>query len=153
MVILLCTSWEHFFSSMKKKVTDEKISTLRTVLGAPSMTVWTIASHRIACKVINIAHPTKRKNLFYSLVNNSSAESFSRFQLGKTSSHVENFKSQFRHSAFCWSSCKRCTSVQGQVLTNGRDKLTSCELVEQRSKRRTTVKKEEFCVDKYKKML
>ena len=40
-----------------------------------------------------------------------------------------------------------------QVLTNGRDKLTSCELVEQRSKRRTPVTKEEFWVDKYKKML
>ena len=36
------------------------------------------------------------------------------------------------------------------------DKLswaTSCKLVEQGSKRRTTVKKEEFCVDKYKKIL
>ena len=53
----------------------------------------------------------------------------------------------------CWPLCKRCTSVQGQVLANGCDKLTSCELVEQRSKQRTTPKKEEFCVDKYKKML
>ena len=35
---------------------------------------------------------------YFSLVNNSSAENFSRLQLGKTSSHVENFKSQFRHS-------------------------------------------------------
>ena len=57
-VILLCTYWEQFFPFMKKKVTDEKISTLQTlvaelgtpVLGAPSVTVWTIAS----CKVINI---------------------------------------------------------------------------------------------------
>ena len=32
-------------------------------------------------------------------------------------------------------------------------KLTGCKLVEQRSKRRTIVKKEEFCVDKCKKML
>lgn len=37
--------------------------------------------------------------------------------------------------------------------SNGPDKLTICELVEQRSKRRTTVKKKEFCVDKRKKML
>ena len=95
---ILCTYWEHFFPFMKKKVTDDKISTLQTtvvaelgtpVLGAPSMTVWTIAS----CKVENIADPNRRKNLFHSLVNNSSAESFSRLQLGKTSSHVENFKS------------------------------------------------------------
>ena len=44
--MLLCTYWENFFPSMKK-VTDEKISTLQTliaelgtpVLGAPSVTV------------------------------------------------------------------------------------------------------------------
>ena len=88
-IILLCTYWEHYFPSMKKKVTDEKISTLQTA----SVTVWRIASY----KVINIADPSKRKNSFHSLINNSSAESFSRLQLGKTSSHVENFKSQFRH--------------------------------------------------------
>ena len=64
------------------------------ILGAPSATDWTIAS----CKVINITDPSKRKNLFYSLINKSSAESFSRLQLGKTSSYVEDFKSRFRHS-------------------------------------------------------
>ena len=68
------------------------------VLGAPSVTVSTIAS----CKVIKIANPSKRKNLFYSLFNNSSAESFSRLQLGKTSSHVQNFKSQFFFLQNCW---------------------------------------------------
>ena len=85
-----------FFPYMKKKVTNEEISTLQILvaklgtpgLGEPSVTVRTIAS----CKIINIADPSKRKNLFHSLVNNSSAESFSRLQLGKTSLHVENFK-------------------------------------------------------------
>ena len=90
---------ETFF--MEKPGFMEKIPTLQTlvaklgtpVLGAPSVTVWTIAS----CKVINIADPSERKNLFHSLVNNSFAESFSRLQLGKTSPHVKNCKSQFRH--------------------------------------------------------
>ena len=56
-----------------------------------------------SCKVINIADRSKRKNLFHSLVNNSSDESFSRLELGKTSSHVENFKSQFRHRTINYS--------------------------------------------------
>ena len=75
---------------MKKKVTDEKISTLQTVQCSgrqyTARRAWQFEqSHRVASKVINIADPSKRKNLFHSLVNNSSAQSFPSLRLGKTS--------------------------------------------------------------------
>ena len=80
-----------FFNKIKNKKIQQNLYARQY---SARVTDWTIAS----CKVINITDPSKRKNLFYSLINKSFAESFSRLQLGKTSSHVENFKSRFRHS-------------------------------------------------------